>query len=163
MNPKAAHYLRSIGLTFVFMILGSFAVSAVHRASAFFIETLDFDAMMAADDKTAFVANYMSDNPMAVWWAIAAHALGAGLAVYMTTRFTKVPSWVESARKKSFVPALVVTLLYLMADYINDTMTVPMDMSWVSTDMALTVVFCAFAFRLGGGQETLEPGQMNDS
>lgn len=143
------------------MILGSFGVSAVHRASSLFINPLDFEAMMAAENAAAFVADYMSANPTAVWWAISAHALGAALAVYMTTRFTKVPVWAESPRRKSFVPALVVTALYLLADYINDTVTVPMDMNWVAIDMALTLVCCAFAFRLGGGQQTLEAGQMN--
>lgn len=158
MNPRVGHYFRSILLTFGFLIIGSFAVTAVHRISDFFLEPLDFDGLLGADSPEEFVQAYMAQEPTAIWWAMLAHAAGAFLAVYLTTMFTKVGRWHEAPRRKSFYPALIVAWFYLIAVYLN-TKTVPIGWEWLAVDLSLNAVASAFAFKFGGGLKLIEPDQ----
>jgi len=158
MNPRIAHYFRSILLTFFYMIIGSFVVTAVHRVSGYFVPPIDFAALGTSDHPEAIVATYMAAHPTAIWWAMFAHAFGAFSAVYLTTWSTKVGEWKEQPSRKSFYPALIVTWFYLIAVYLN-TQTVPTGWEWLVVDLSLTLVGCAFAFRFGGGLLLIEPGK----
>ena len=102
------------------------------------VNVIEHDVIEA---KRPVVKGFMDSNPLAVYTVMLAHGMGLFLALLFIGRFIT---------ERGFVPALLMTVLWLYADWVNDTKDVPMDMIWVYLDLFVTAAMGFLALHLSG-------------
>lgn len=151
---KVIFTLRSIGLTFVGVIIAVVVTSAVHALFALFMDPFPMNELANAENWSAkydIMQVYMQNNPLAVWSMLLGHALGAAAAVVFSVKTAKVPKWVEGPRIKPYTGSIVLVALWVWGDIQNDLQDVPVGMMWTVVDIATTVALSGLAFVLAGG------------